>query len=87
MTTQHGSHTVVPCNTRCRALPIRSLWAHHLDGVVVKVSASGAEDPEFDSHLRCGDFSRLRHASELKTGNPVANLSRAWCFRVCAGIG
>ena len=57
----------------------------HLVVQVVEVSASRAEDPEFDSHLRCGDFFGLSHTSDLKIGTPVATLSGAWGYRVSAG--
>ena len=36
---------------------------HRLVGLVVKASASGAEDPEFDSRLRRGNFSGSSHTS------------------------
>ena len=32
------------------------LWQERLIGLVVNASPSRAEDPEFNSHLRCGDF-------------------------------
>ena len=53
---------------------------------MVKVSASGAEGPGFDSRLR-RDFSRSSHTSDLKIGTPVATLAGAWCYRVSAGTG
>ena len=56
-------------------------------GQVVKVSASGTEDPELDSHLRCGDFSELSHTNDFKIGTPVATLPGAWRYRVSAGTG
>ena len=56
---------------------------HRLLGLVVKVSASRAEDPGFDSRLR--GFSGSSHTSELKTGTPVAALLGAWRYRVSAG--
>ena len=49
---------------------------------MVKASASGAEDPEFESRLR-----RPSHTSDLKTGIPVATLPGAWHYRVSAGTG
>ena len=49
----------------------------HLVGLVVKASASGVEDPGFESHLRW-DFSRSSHTSDLKIGIPVATLPGAW---------
>ena len=59
--------------------------AHRLVGLVVKASASGAEDPEFESHLR-RDFSGSSHI-DLKIGTPVATLPGAWHNRVSAGTG
>ena len=35
-----------------------------LAGLEVKASASGTEDPEFDSRLRRGDFSVSSHTSD-----------------------
>ena len=40
------------------------LELHRLDGLVVKASASGAEDPRFEFRLR-RDFSGSSHASDL----------------------
>ena len=57
-----------------------------LVGLVVKATASGAEDPGFESRLR-RDFSRSSHASDLKIGTPVATLPGAWHYRVSAGTG
>ena len=48
---------------------------NRLAGLVVKVSASGAEDPE------------LSHASDSKIGTPVATMPGAWHCRVSAGTG
>ena len=42
-----------------------------LVGLVVKASASRAEDPEFESRLR-RDFSRWSHISGFKISTPVA---------------
>ena len=53
---------------------------------MVKVSASGAEDLGFESHLR-RDFSGSSHTSDLKVGTPVATLPGAWHYRVSAGTG
>ena len=50
-------------------------------GLVVRASALGAEDPEFESHLRW-DFSGLSHTSDLDIGTPVATLPGAWHYRV-----
>ena len=59
---------------------------HLLVGLVVKVSASGEEDPGFESRLR-RDFSGSSHISGVKIGTPVATLPGAWCYRVNAGTG
>ena len=40
-----------------------------LVGRVVRASASRAEDPTFDSGLRCGDFAGSSHTGDLTTGN------------------
>ena len=61
-------------------------WADRLVGLVVKASASKAEDPEFESCLR-RDFSGSSHTSDLKIGTPVATLPGAWRYRVSAGTG
>ena len=58
---------------------------YHLVGLVVKASASRADDPGFESHLR-RDFSGSSHTSGLKIGTPVATLPGAWRYRVSAGI-
>ena len=55
---------------------------HRLLGLVIKASALKADDPEFDSRCRCGDFCGLSHTSDLKLGAPVANL-----LGVSAGTG
>ena len=55
-------------------------------GLVVKASASGAEDSGFESHLHW-DFSGSSHTSDIKIGTPVATLPGAWHYRVSAGTG
>ena len=72
---------------------IGTSWSDGLDdhgdrlaGLVVKASASGAEDLGFKYHLR-QDFSGLSHTSGLKIGTPVATLPGAWHYRVSAGTG
>ena len=45
--------------------------------LVVKASASRAEDPRFESRLR-RDFSGSSHTSDFKIGTPVATLPGAW---------
>ena len=62
------------------------LTKDHLGGLVVKASASGAEDPGFESRLR-RDFSGSSHTSDLKIGTPVTTLPGAWHYRVSAGTG
>ena len=57
-----------------------------LGGLVVKASASGAEDPGFESRL-LRDFSGSSHTSDFKIGTPVATLPGAWRYRVSAGTG
>ena len=49
---------------------------HRLAGLVVKASASRAEDPGFESRLR-RDFSGSSHTSDLKIDFPVATLPGA----------
>ena len=49
---------------------------NRLAGLVVKASASGVEDPGFESRLRW-DFSGSSHTSDLKIG--------AWHYRVRTG--
>ena len=58
---------------------------YRLVGLVVKASASTAKDPGFESLRR--DYSESSHASDLKTGAPVATLPGAWRYRVTAGTG
>ena len=53
--------------------------------LVVKASASAAEDPGFESRLR-RDFSGSSHTSDLKFDTPVATLPGAWRCRVSAGL-
>ena len=59
---------------------------HCLVDLVVKASASRAEDPGFESRLR-RDFSGSSHTGDLKLGTPVATLPGAWCYRVSTGTG
>ena len=65
------------------------LWVcslRRLAGLVVKVSASGAEDLGFESCLRL-DFSWSSLTSDFKIGTPVTALPGAWRYRVSAGTG
>ena len=53
-------------------------------GLMVKVSASRAEDPRF----ACAKiFPELSHTSDLKIGTPVATLPGTWRYTVSAGTG
>ena len=61
-------------------------WDSRLAGLVAKASASGAEDPGFESRFR-RDFSRSSHTSDIEIGTPVATLPGAWRYRVSAGTG
>ena len=63
-----------------------ALVCNRLVSLVVKASASRAEDPGFESRLR-RDFSGSSHTSDLKIGTPVAPLPGAWRYRVSAGTG
>ena len=67
-------------------LPAAFFSADRLVGLVVKASASTAEDPGFESRLR-RDFSGSNHTSDLNIGTPVATLPGAWRYRVSAGTG
>ena len=60
--------------------------SHRLVGLVVKFSASEAEGPGLESHLR-RDFSESSHTSDFKIGTPVTTLPFAWHYRVSAGTG
>ena len=62
-------------------LPDTAFLSDRLAGLVVKASASGAEDPGFESRLRL-DFYGSRHTSDLKIDTPVATLPGAWRYRV-----
>ena len=83
----------LPCSSSCavwtrRGAVLRAETAEldRLAGLVVKASASGAEDPGFESRLR-RDFSGSSHSSDLNIGTPVATLPGAWRYRVSAGTG
>ena len=58
---------------------------HYLAGLVVKASASRAEDPGFKSHLRW-DFSGSSRISDSKPGTPVVTLRGTWRYRISAGV-
>ena len=75
LNTSRKSHpTITRQNGRMLAM---SLPYNRLVGLVVKASASGAEDPGFESRLR-RDFSGSSHTSDSKIGTPVATLPGAW---------
>ena len=59
---------------------------HHHVGLVVKASASRAEDPGFESRLP-RIFSGSSHTSDFKIGTPVATLPGVLRYRVSAGTG
>ena len=67
-------------------LPASHCPNHRLVGLLVKASASRAEDPGFESRLR-RDFSASSHTSDSKIGTPVATLPGAWRYRVSNGTG
>ena len=60
----------------------------HLVGLAVKASASGADDPGFESCLR-RYFSRSSHTGDEKIGTrtSVAALPGAWRYRVSPWTG
>ena len=60
-------------------------YTDRLVGLVVKASASRAEDLGFESCL-CRDFLGVV-TSDLKIGTPVATLPGAWRYRVSAETG
>ena len=64
----------------------RDIAGERLVGLVVKASASRAEDSGFESRL-LWHFSGLSHTSDLKIGSPVPTLPGAWHYRVSAGTG
>ena len=61
---------------------------YRLVGLVVKASASRAEDLGFKSRLRrARDFVGSSHTSDFNFGTPVATLPGTWHYRVSAGTG
>ena len=73
-------------NQESSLLLLPSQLHDRLVGLVVKASASRAEDPGFESRLR-GDSSGSSHTSDFKIGTPVATLPDAWRYWVsdCTG--
>ena len=53
---------------------------------MVKVSASGAEDPGFESRLQ-RDLSGSSHTGDLQIGTPVATLPGTWRYKISPGTG
>ena len=74
------------CVHATKAAVLQKLFRDRLVGLVVKASASGAEDPGLESRLR-QDFSASSHTSDFKIGTPVVTLPGAWHCRVRAGTG
>ena len=64
-----------------------TIYIERLIGLVVKASPSGQEDPEFNSCLHCGNFSRSSHTSDLKIDTPVAALPGAVHYWVSTETG
>ena len=53
---------------------------------MVKVPASKAEDPGFESRVR-RDFSGSSHTGDLNIVTPVPTMQSAWRYRFSAGAG
>ena len=70
---------IVVCKTRRKSVSTRRKLplSDRLAGLVVKASASGAEDSGIASLLG-RDFSGSGDTSDLKIGTPVATLPGAW---------
>ena len=60
---------------------------YRLVGLVVRASASRAEDSGLESPLRRGDFSGSSHYSDFELGIPVATLPGARRYGVSGGTG
>ena len=69
-----------------KLLIIRAICLHRLAGLVVKASASGAQEPGFESRLR-RDIFGSSHTSDFKIGTSVTTLPGDWHYRVSAGTG
>ena len=63
-----------------------SATGNRVDGLVVVVVASRAEDPGLESRLQ-RDISGSSHTSDSKIGTPVTTLPVAWCYKVSPGTG
>ena len=85
----HDSETTIDTDADTKHFSVLEAFPVAIDrlvGLVVEASASRAEGPGFESHLR-RDFSGSSHTSDLNIGTPVATLPGAWCYRVSAGTG
>ena len=71
-------------NVKSSAGFVLDRWIDRLGDLVVKASASGAEDPGFNSRL-LWDFSGSSHTSDLNIGTPVATLPGVWRYRLSTG--
>ena len=89
-----GSMSVYCVWVRWTVLTGISHLSGRLVGLVVKASASRAEDPGFESPLRRDFFSGSSHTRDLKIGTPVASLPgvkdqrwdwSAWCQYTVTG--
>ena len=76
-------HGITPllCTPACSCILVLACIhpGDRLVGLVVKASASRAEDPGFESCWQ-RDFSGSSHTRDLKIGIPVATLPDAWCY-------
>ena len=70
-----------------RLKPCIAPSSYRFIGLAVKAFASRVEDPGFNAHLRCRDFSHLSHTSDLKICTPVVTLRGAWHNSVSIGTG
>ena len=75
------------CAVRAHYTSYIFLCEHRLVGLVVKASASKAEDPGFESRLRRDFYGVESYLKNLKIGIPVATLPGAWRYRISAGTG
>ena len=78
--------TTLIISTQSVCTPTSLQYLHCLVGLVVKASASRADDPGFKSRLR-RDLSWSSLASDLKIGTPVATLLGAWRYMISTGTG
>ena len=81
-----AAHAVIIRKVINRVAIVIFLPSDRLVGLVVKASASGAEDLGFESRLG-RDFSGSSHTSDVKINTLLATLPDAWHYRVSAGTG